>query len=131
MGASEGFKSLCGHSLNSTLPLFSFHLRVLKDSYEFEYRLDHLCHVALVYVFHLMSLTCFLPRAFIFFSWLGTSFHFVVTCLMFWDMFIDHIFTPYIYHGPSTPFFVFSTQCSYCHYGKVKDIFTLFSRELP
>ena len=44
---------------------------MLRDWYEFEYRLDHLCHVALVYVFHLMSLTCFLPRVFIFFSWLG------------------------------------------------------------
>ncbi|RVW72045.1 hypothetical protein CK203_054067 [Vitis vinifera] len=26
-------------------------------------------------------------------SWLGTPLHFVVTCWMLWDMFIDHIFT--------------------------------------
>ena len=120
--------------------LFSLQLRVLKDWYEFEYRLDHLFHVALVYVFHSISLTCFLLKAFIFFSWLGTSFHFIVTCLMLWDMFIDHLFTPYIYHGPSTLFLVwslirFSTRCSYCHYRNVKGTFShlhfFFFRELP
>ena len=90
------------------------------------------CHVALDYSFpHSMSLACFLPRAFVFLSWLGTSFHFVITCLMLWDMFIDHdhLFTLYTYHGPSTPFFVqsliqFSTRCSYFHYRKVKDSFS-------
>ena len=44
--------------------------------------------VALVCVFHLMSLTCFLPRDFVLISWLDTSFHFIVTYSMFWDMFM-------------------------------------------
>ena len=70
MGASEGFQSLCGHSSDSTLPLFSFQLRVLRDWYEFEYRSDHLYRVTLDYAFHSMSLSCFLPRAFVFLSWL-------------------------------------------------------------
>ena len=74
--------------------LFSLQLRVLKDRYEFEYRLDHLCQVILDYVSHSMSLTCFLPKTFVFLSWLDTSIHFAVTYLMFWDMFIyhDHFF---------------------------------------
>ena len=38
--------------------------------------------VALVCVFHLMSLACFLPRVFVLISWLGTPLHFVVTHLM-------------------------------------------------
>ena len=65
------------------------------------------CHVTLDYSFHSMSLACFLPRAFVFFYWLGTSFHFVVTYLMLWDMFIDHdhlVFALYTYHGLSTLF---------------------------
>ena len=37
---------------------------MLGDWYEFEYRLDHHCHVTLYYVFHSMSLACFLPRVF-------------------------------------------------------------------
>ena len=41
------------------------------------FRLD-----ALVCVFHSISLACFLPRAFVIFSWLGTPLHFVVTHLM-------------------------------------------------
>ena len=61
---------------------------MLRDRYEFEYRLDHLCRVTLDYVFHSMSLSCFLPRAFVFLSWFDTSIHFVVTCWMLWDMFI-------------------------------------------
>ena len=70
MGASKGFQSLCGHSLDSTLPLFSLQLKVLRDWYEFEYWLDHLCHVALVCSFHSMSLACFLLRAFVsFLAW--------------------------------------------------------------
>ena len=36
MGASEGFQSLCGHSSDSTLPLFSLQLRVHRDQYGFE-----------------------------------------------------------------------------------------------
>ena len=36
MGASKGVQSLCGHSSDSTLPLFSLQLRVHKDQYEFE-----------------------------------------------------------------------------------------------
>ena len=93
--------------------------------------MDPFCHVALDYSFHLMSLACFLPRVFVFLSWLDTSFHFVVTYLMLWDMFIDHdhFFTSYTYHGPNTLFFVrslipFSTRCSYFHYGKVKGTFS-------
>ena len=108
VGASEGFQSLYGHSLDSILPLFGLHLRVLRDWYEFEYGLDHLCYVTLVYVFHSMSLACFFPRAFFLLSWLDTSFHFVVTYSMLWDMFMDHLFTLYTYHGFGTPFFVWS-----------------------
>ena len=37
MGAFEGFQSLCGHSSDSILPLFSLQLRVHKHQYEFEY----------------------------------------------------------------------------------------------
>ena len=88
MGASKGFQSLWGHGLDSTLPLFSLQLRVLGDRFEFEYQLDHLGHVTLVCSFHSMSLSCFLPRAFVFLSWFDTSIHFVVTCWMLWDMFI-------------------------------------------
>ncbi|KAL6348492.1 hypothetical protein AAG906_008947 [Vitis piasezkii] len=63
MGASEGFQSLCGHSLDSTLPLFT-ETPIGNES--------------------------FLLRAFVFLSWLGASFHFVDTYLILWDMFIDH-----------------------------------------
>ena len=110
VGASEGFQSLCGHSSDSTLPLFSLQLRVLRDWYEFEYQSDYLYRVTLDYAFHSMSLSCFLPRAFIFLSWLDTSFHFAITYLMFRDMFIDHdhLFTLYTYHEPDTSFFVWS-----------------------
>ena len=106
MGASEGLQSLYSRSSDSTLPLFSLQLRVLGDLFEFEYRLDHLCHVTLDYVFHSMSLSCFLPRAFVFLSWLDTLFRFVVTCWILWDMYIDHVhlFTLYTYHGFDTPF---------------------------
>ena len=62
--------------------------------------------VALVCVFHLMSLACFLLRAFVLISWLGTPLHFVVTHSIFWDMFIDHLFILYTYHGLSTSSFV-------------------------
>ena len=89
-------------------------------------------HVTLDYVFHSMSLACFLLRAFILISWLDIPLHFVVTYLMLQDMFIDHdhlVFALYTYHGLSTPFFVgyliqFSIRCSYFHYGKVKDTFS-------
>ena len=70
MGASEGLQSLFNYSSDPIFPLFSLQLRVLGDLFEFEYRLDHLCHVTLDYVFHSMSLSCFLPRAFVFLSWL-------------------------------------------------------------
>ncbi|KAL6323277.1 hypothetical protein AAG906_029284 [Vitis piasezkii] len=66
------------------------------------YRSDHLYRVTLDYVFHSMSLSCFLPRAFVFLSWLDTSFHFAITYLMLRDMFIDHdhlVFALYTYHG--------------------------------
>ena len=109
MGASEGFQSLCGYSSDLTLPLFSLQLGVLRDQYEFEYRLDHLCPVTLVCSFHSMSLSCFPPRAFVFLSWLDTSFHFAVTHWMLQDMFIDHdhlVFALYTYHEPNTSFFV-------------------------
>ena len=80
---------------------------MLRVWYEFEYWFDHLCHVILDYVFHLLSLTCFLPRAFVFPSWFDTSFHFVVAYLMLRDMFIDHdhLFILYTYHEFDTPFF--------------------------
>ena len=107
MGASEGLQSLFSYSSDPTLPLFSLQLRVLGDLFEFEYRLDHLCHVTLDYVFHSMSLACFLLRAFILISWLDTPLHFVFTRSILWDMFIDHLFfTLYAYHGLSTSSFV-------------------------
>ena len=55
---------------------------------------------------HLMSLACFLLRAFVLISWLGTPLHFVITRMMLWDMFIDHLFTLYAYHGLGTSSFV-------------------------
>ena len=66
MGASESLKSRFSHHLGSVFPIFSLQLRVLRDRYEFEYWLDHLCHVTLVCSFHSMSLVCFLLRAFVF-----------------------------------------------------------------
>ena len=48
--------------------------------------------VALVCDFHSMSLACFLPRVFVLISWLNTPLHFVITHMMLWDMFIDHLF---------------------------------------
>ena len=54
---------------------------MLGDQYEFEYRSDHLYCVTLGYVFHSMGLSCFLLRAFIFFSWLDPSFHFAILFL--------------------------------------------------
>ena len=89
-------------------------------------------HVTLDYVFHSMSLACFLLRAFILISWLDIPLHFVVTYLMLQDMFIDHdhlVFALYTYHGLGTFFFFvgsliqFSTRRSYVHYRKVKDTF--------
>ena len=65
--------------------------------------------VALVCVFHLTSLACFLPRVFVLLFWLDTSFHFVDTYLIFRDMFIDHdhlVLALYTYHEPDTSFFV-------------------------
>ena len=108
MGASESFQSRCSHSLDLLLlPFFSLHLRVLRDRFEFEYRSDHLYRVTLDYAFHSMSLSCFLPRAFVFLSWINTSFHFAITYLMLRDMLIDHdhlVFALYTYHGLSTSF---------------------------
>ena len=92
VGASEGLQSLFSYSSDPVFPLFSLQLRVLRDLFEFEYRLDHLCHVTLDYVFHSMSLACFLLRAFSLISWLDTPLHFVFTCSILWDMFIDHLF---------------------------------------
>ena len=106
MGASEGLQSLFSYSSDPVFPLFSLQLRVLGDWYEFEYRLDHHCHVTLYYVFHSMSLACFLPRVFVLISWLNTPLHFVITHMMLWDMFIDHLFTLYAYHGLNTSSFV-------------------------
>ena len=130
VGASEGLQSLFGYTLD---PMFS----LLVSSWECSEIGTSLsicwitfCHVALDYSFHSMSLACFLPRAFVFLSWLGTPFHFVVTHLVLWDMFFDHdnLFTLYTYHRLSTLFFVrsliqFSTRCSHFHYGKMKDTF--------
>ena len=62
--------------------------------------------IALVCAFHSMSLACFLPRAFVLISSHDTPLHFVVTQSVLWDMFIDHLFILYTYHGLSTSFFV-------------------------
>ena len=65
--------------------------------------------VALVCVFHLTSLACFLPGVFVLISWLDTPLHFVVTYSMLRNMFIDHdhhLFTLYTYHEPDTSLFV-------------------------
>ena len=64
MGASEGLQSLFSYSSDPVFPLFSLQLRVLGDRYEFEYGWITFRLVALVRVFHLMSLARFLPRAF-------------------------------------------------------------------
>ena len=107
MGASKGLQNLFSYSSDPALPLFSLQLRVLGDLFEFEYRLDHLCHVTLDYVFHSMSLSCFLPRAFVFLSWLDPPLHLVVTHLMLRGYVHDHlILALYTYHGPDTSFFV-------------------------
>ena len=79
---------------------------MLGDRYEFEYGWITFSLVALVCVFHLMSLACFLSMVFILISWLDTPLHFVVTYSILWDMFIDHLFTLYAYHGLSTSSFV-------------------------
>ena len=102
---------------------------MLGDLFEFGYRLDHFCHVTLDYVFHSMSLSCFLPRAFVFLSWLAPPLHLVVTHLMLRGYVHDHlILALYTYHGPGTSLFVwswiqFSTRRSYFHYRKVKGTF--------
>ena len=107
MGASEGLQSLFSYSSDPVFPLFSLQLRVLGDLFEFGYRLDHLCHVTLDYVFHSMSLSCFLPRAFVFLSWLDPPLHLVVTHLMLRGYVHDHlILALYTYHGPGTSLFV-------------------------
>ena len=107
--------------------LLGFHLRLLRDWYEFEYRL--------------MSLSCFLLRAFVFLSWLDTSFHFAITYLMVQDMFFDHdhlVFALYTCHDLNTilclildlifdSMLIFSLQKSERHIFA----FTFFSRELP
>ena len=58
--------------------------------------------VALDYAFYFTSLACFLPRVFVLISWLDTPLHFVIIHSMLWDIFIDHLFTLYAYHGLST-----------------------------
>ena len=131
VGASESLQGRLTHHLDPVLlPLVS-NWECSEIGTSFSISWITFCHVALDYSFHLMSLACFLHRAFVSLSWLGTSFHFVVTCLMLWDMFIDydHLFIPYTYHEPSIPFFVwsliqFSTRCSHFHYGKVKGTFS-------
>ena len=65
MGASEGLQSLFSYSSDPMFPLFSLQLRVLGDRHEFEYGWVTFRHVALVRVFHSMSLACFLPRDFV------------------------------------------------------------------
>ena len=50
MGATEGLQSLCSHSLDSTLPLFSLQLRVHRDQYEFEYGQTVLLHLDALFV---------------------------------------------------------------------------------
>ena len=103
---------------------------MLGDQCEFEYRLDHLYHVTLDYVFHSMSLSCFLLRAFILISWLDPPLHLVVTHLMLRGYVHDHLMLAlYTYHGLGTSLFVwswiqFSTRRSYFHYGKVKGTFS-------
>ena len=108
MGASEGLQSLFSYSSDPVFPFFfSLQLRVLGDLFEFEYRLDHPCHVTLDYVFHSMSLSCFLPRAFVFLSWLDPPLHLVVTHLMLRGYVHDHLMLAlYTYHGLGTSLFV-------------------------
>ena len=139
MGASEGLQSLFSYSSDPVFPLFSLQLRVLGDWYEFEYRLDHHCHVTLYYVFHSMSLACFLPRVFVLISWLDIPLHFVITHMMLWDMFIGHLFTLYAYHGLSTSLLrwildsIFNPMLIFSLRKGERRIFTstLFSRESP
>ena len=68
VGASESLQSHFSHHLGSVFSFLGLHLRVLRDWYEFEYQLDHLCHVALVSTFPSMNFVIFLPRVFVFFS---------------------------------------------------------------
>ena len=86
--------------------LFSLQLRVLRDRYEFEYWLDHLCHVTLDYVFYSMSLVYFLLRAFVS---LLLAWHILSLCCHLLDALRyvhDHLFTLCTYHEFDTPFFV-------------------------
>ena len=131
MGASESLQNPLSHYLDPMFSLLVSSWKCSKISISLSIGWITSCFVALDSFSRLMSLTCFLLRAFVFFSWLGTSFHFVVTCWMLWDMFInhDHVFTLYTYHRPNTLFFVwswiqFSTLCSHFHYRNVKWTFS-------
>ena len=138
VGASESLQSHFSHHLDLVFSLSGFHLRVLRDWYELSIGWITFRHVTLDYVFHSMSLSCFLPRAFVLISWLNTPFHFVVSCWMLRDMFIDHLFTLYTCHDLNTilclildlifdSMLIFSLQKSERHIFA----FTFFSRELP
>ena len=92
--------------------------------------------------FSLDGFVMFFLRAFVFLSWLDTSFHFVDTYLMLQDMFIDHdhlVFALYTYHGLSTSFFrwilnsIFNPMLEFSLQKGERRIFTftLFSRESP
>ena len=62
MGASEGLQSLCGHILDSILPLFSLQLRVHRDQCEVEYgRTIHFCFGALLASVQIIIVSMFSP----------------------------------------------------------------------
>ena len=131
MGASESLQNPLSHYLDPMFSLLVSSWKCSKISISLSIGWITSCFVALDSFSRLMSLTCLLPKASISISCLGTSFHFAITCLMLWDMFVDHdhIFALYTYHGPNIPFFIwcsilFSSRCSYLHYRNVKDIFT-------
>ena len=73
VGASEGLQSLFSYSSDLKLPLLvsSWECSEIGMSLSIGWITFHL--VALVCVFHLMSLACFLPRVFVLISWLDTS----------------------------------------------------------
>ena len=129
MGASEGLQSLCGYSSDPVFPLFSLQLRVLGDRYEFEYGWITFRLVALVCVFHLMSLACFLPRVFILISWLDTPLHFVVTYSILWDTFMITFLhcppiTGLVPHSLFDPWLNFQLDAHIFITRKVKDTFS-------
>ena len=125
MGASEGFQSLCGYSLDPVFPLFSLQLRVLGDRYESEYRLDHLSSCRLSLCFYSMDLSCFLPRAFrshFFFTLLSLTRYFGICSLI---IFLHCTpITGSVPHSLFDPWFDFRLDAHIFVTRKVKGIFS-------